>query len=154
MVDLLEYDIKLPNPGKIEGLPSHRLKTYRPFLTTTNTEFWGGGKCQRYDIVYDTVIGRNWHGCIGIHSPPAYWYEGMRVDNHTYQLMLPETETEKESYAQGIIDMKDADKFHTLFLVKYCYVPDRYPADVMVRVLFFDLLRERYLNVQSNQTDR
>ena len=99
-VDLLEYNIRLPPRNK--ELTSHALKTYRPFLITTNTEFWGGGRCERYDAVFDTVIGRGWSKCIGIHAPPAYWYEGMRVDNHTIQLMLPDTDNEKKEYVNRL----------------------------------------------------
>eukprot|EP01084_Bolivina_argentea_P171773 297603_1 len=130
--------------GRNTNFPSHKLETYRPFLVTMNTEFWGGGRCSRYDIVFDTVIGRSTNGCFTIHTPPAFWYEFMRINNKTQQLILPKSEIGKQKYLKHIINIKNRNIFHTMFLVKYCYVDKRYNADVIVRVLFFDMLQQKY----------
>ncbi|ETO04166.1 hypothetical protein RFI_33232, partial [Reticulomyxa filosa] len=39
----------------------------RPFLTTYNTEPWGGGYCNRYDVVMDSVRYPRFYGCLGIY---------------------------------------------------------------------------------------
>lgn len=125
-------------------MPSHRLSSFRPLLVTTNTEFWGGGKCTRYDVHFDTVIGRASAGCFSIHCPPAFWYEFMRIDNATKQLMLPHSAPDRQDHLEHILKMKNVDRFHTLFLVKICFMEGRYKADAVVRVLFFDLLQQKY----------
>eukprot|EP01083_Nonionella_stella_P176743 619226_1 len=141
-IDLLQDDIVF---ARQKNVPSHRLSTYRPLLVTTNTEFWGGGLCKRYDIIFDTVIGRGYPQCTAIHAPPAFWYEFMRRNNHTTQLILPSTDEGKQRYLQQILSIKNQEMFRTLFLVKFCYKEGRYNADALVRVLVFDKLKVKYL---------
>ena len=40
----------------------------RSFLTTYNTEFWGGGNCHRYDLIFESVFDRTLHGIDSTHS--------------------------------------------------------------------------------------
>lgn len=143
VIDLMEYDVAV---GKNPRFPSHRLSSFRPFLVTPNTEFWGGYPCKRYDVIFDTVIMRNNEGCFGVHAPPAFWYEFMRINNQTSQLMLPTSKNKKDEYVNHVMSIKNRKLFHTLFLVKFCYKSGRYDADAVARVLFYDLLKERYSN--------
>ena len=107
---------------------------------TMNTEFWGGSPCKRYDIMFDSVIYRDNLGCFSIYSPPTFWYEFMRINNNTKQLIIPNTNSEKDKYLQNILNIKDETQFHTLFLVNYCFMEGRYKADAIIRVLIFDCL--------------
>ena len=150
-MELFQYNIALKGRKDV-NIQSHTLSTYRPLLATIHTEFWGGSdRCKTYDVIFDTVIGRTWGGCFGIHIPPAYWYEGMRVNNHTHQLIIPD---DKEEYLNQILRIKDRENYHTSFLVASCYNPARnYRPDVLVRVLFYDMLKDRYNDNGNNNTN-
>ena len=164
----LKYSIRL---SKSDNQLWHHYN--RSFLTTYNTEFWGGGKCKRYDIIFESVFDRTLHGCVTVYIPAAFYFESERIYNDTEQLILPqdivydsnmknyyetqeqlqsnldkiEFSSKQKSFIQSILDFKDPEKF-ALFLVRDCYKA-KYHIDAILRVIFFDLLSSEYKEATS-----
>ena len=160
--DNLKYSIRLSRNPHQNQLWQHY---NRSFLTTYNTEYWGGGKCARYDVIFESVFDRTLHGCVTIYIPPAFYFESERMYNNTEQLILPSDVvyngddnenvedivfTEKQqSYIESILSFKSNDptKF-ALFLVRDCY-KHKYHIDAIIRAIFFDMLSSEYRNATS-----
>ena len=81
--------------------------------------------------------------CLSIQTTEAVWSQYDRKGNKTSDMLVPETVDAKQEYLNGILSIKDSGKYHTLFLVRTCY-RGIYGPDALVRVLFFDMLKERY----------
>ena len=156
--DNLKYSIRLSRSDN--RLWQHH---NRSFLTTYNTEFWGGGRCKRYDIIFESVFDRTLHGCVTVYIPPAFYFESERMHNNTEQLILPpdivyngDNQNEgdiikftpkQQEYINSILSFKDKDKF-ALFLVRDCY-KSKYHIDAVLRPIFFDMLSSEYKNATS-----
>ena len=62
-VDQIEYGENLKFSIRLSRRNPHLWSHHnRPFLTTYNTEFWGGGQCHRYDLIFESVFDRTLHG--------------------------------------------------------------------------------------------
>lgn len=68
----------------------------RSFLLTMNNEFWDPHSCERYDVMFDSEYARHSRGCVVIHSPPAYWFDMMRMTANATHLVLPRGVPPKE----------------------------------------------------------
>eukprot|EP01084_Bolivina_argentea_P192342 330235_1 len=138
-------------------LSSHNKQLYqhynRPFLTTYNTEFWGGGQCNRYDIIMESVFDRTLHGCVTVYIPAAFYFESERSFNHIDELIIPndivihnletnnyELSIKQKEYIDSVLSIKDKNKF-VMFLVRDCY-KSKYHIDAVLRVIMYDTLNE------------
>eukprot|EP00485_Elphidium_margaritaceum_P014686 CAMPEP_0202733706 /NCGR_PEP_ID=MMETSP1385-20130828/188305_1 /ASSEMBLY_ACC=CAM_ASM_000861 /TAXON_ID=933848 /ORGANISM="Elphidium margaritaceum" /LENGTH=561 /DNA_ID=CAMNT_0049400045 /DNA_START=488 /DNA_END=2169 /DNA_ORIENTATION=+ len=157
-VDAIEYANNLKYSIRLSRSNTQLWQHHnRSFLTTYNTEYWGGGQCTRYDIIFESVFDRTLHGCVTVYIPPAFYFESERVYNHTQQLILPSTvvynnhasslSTAQQQYIESITAFKDRDKF-ALFLVRDCFL-SRYHVDAVLRPIFFDLLSSTYKNATA-----
>ncbi|ETO24146.1 hypothetical protein RFI_13014 [Reticulomyxa filosa] len=129
----------------------------RPFLTTYNSEPWGdGGSCgERYDMIMDSSIYREWQECPSMHVPPSFWFEYQRVLNNTNHLIHPyyppppqmnsRFEEERNRYLDKIVAQKQE---FALFMVRDCFIR-YYRQDTLVRVVFFLLLSKHYKQVTA-----
>ena len=170
-VNNIHYDDNLKYSIRLSKNDNKLWQHYnRSFLTTYNTEYWGGGKCNRYDIIFESVYDRTLHGCVTVYMPPAFYFESERMHNNTDELILPPdvvyngdknivdvtpddddiTFTPKQqSYIESILSFKSqAPEQFALFLVRDCY-KSKYHIDAIIRAIFFDMLSSEYKNATS-----